>query len=149
MPLAGGQGWLQPTWNFGNSANPITTRGADYAHHIPGSPTGFENSAACLLSKENMVVDFIPNSNLYLSYPFSPLHDQCVNQLVLFGKPERAQERLLTADRPAQLNSETMLKELTKSKPSKLVENQNWLKIYFYLKFICTSHSILMKLWQL
>ena len=45
--------------------------------------------------KENMVVDFIPNSNLtYLSYPFSPPHDQCVNQLVLLSEPERAQERL-------------------------------------------------------
>ena len=34
---------------FGSSINPITTRGADYAHHITASPPGFENPAASLL----------------------------------------------------------------------------------------------------
>ena len=43
MPLEGGQG---P--EFGSSVNPITTRGADYAHHITASPPGFENPAASL-----------------------------------------------------------------------------------------------------
>ena len=33
---------------FGSSVNPITTRGADYAHHITVSPPGFENPAASL-----------------------------------------------------------------------------------------------------
>ena len=28
---------------FGSSVNPITTRGADYAHYITASPPGFEN----------------------------------------------------------------------------------------------------------
>ena len=32
-----------------SSVNPITTRGADYAHHITASPPGFENPAASLL----------------------------------------------------------------------------------------------------
>ena len=36
---------------FGSSVNPITTRGADYAHHITASPPGFENPAAALLRK--------------------------------------------------------------------------------------------------
>ena len=35
---------------FGSSINPITTRGADYAHHITASPPGFENLAASLFS---------------------------------------------------------------------------------------------------
>ena len=34
---------------IGNSVNPITTRGADYAHHITASPPGFENPAAALI----------------------------------------------------------------------------------------------------
>ena len=37
---------------FGTSVNPITTRGADYAHHITASPPGFENPAASLLMSE-------------------------------------------------------------------------------------------------
>ena len=43
MPLVGG---LNP--EFGSSINPTTTRGADYAHHITASPTGFENPVASL-----------------------------------------------------------------------------------------------------
>ena len=34
---------------FVSSVNPITTRGADYAHHITASPPGFENPAAALM----------------------------------------------------------------------------------------------------
>ena len=34
---------------FGSTVNPITTRRADYAHHITASPPGFENPAASLL----------------------------------------------------------------------------------------------------
>ena len=33
---------------FGTSVNPITTRGADYAHLITASPPGFENPATSL-----------------------------------------------------------------------------------------------------
>ena len=33
---------------FGSSVNPITTRGADYAHHITASPPEFEIQAASL-----------------------------------------------------------------------------------------------------
>ena len=35
---------------FGSSVNPITTRGADYAHHITASLPGFEIPAASLQS---------------------------------------------------------------------------------------------------
>ena len=34
---------------FGRSFNPITTRGADYTHHITASLPGFENPAASLI----------------------------------------------------------------------------------------------------
>ena len=48
---AAASGWAE--WalaypEFGRSVNPITTRGADYAHHITASPPGFENPAAAL-----------------------------------------------------------------------------------------------------
>ena len=48
---AAASGWAE--WalahpEFGSSVNPITTRGADYAHHITASPPGFENPAAAL-----------------------------------------------------------------------------------------------------
>ena len=39
-------GWAP---EFGSSVNLITTRGADYAHHITTSPPGFENPMASLL----------------------------------------------------------------------------------------------------
>jgi hypothetical protein len=45
MPLVGEQG-AHP--EFGSSVNPITTRGADYSHHITASPPGFENPATSL-----------------------------------------------------------------------------------------------------
>ena len=45
-------GWALAHQEFGSSVNPIilsiTTRGADYAHHITSSPPGFENPAAAL-----------------------------------------------------------------------------------------------------
>ena len=40
--------WALAHPEFGSSVNPITTRGADYAHHITASPPGFENPAASL-----------------------------------------------------------------------------------------------------
>ena len=44
----GWAGWALAHPEFGSSVNPITTRGADYAHHITASPPGFENPAAAL-----------------------------------------------------------------------------------------------------
>ena len=44
----GWAGLALPHPEFGSSVNPITTRGADYAHHITASPPGFENPAASL-----------------------------------------------------------------------------------------------------
>ena len=44
----GGGGWALAHPEFGSSVNPITTRGAEYAHHITASPPGFENPAAAL-----------------------------------------------------------------------------------------------------
>ena len=46
---SGWTGWDLAHPEFGSSVNPITTRGADYAHHITASPPGFENPAAALL----------------------------------------------------------------------------------------------------
>ena len=46
---SGWAGWALAHPEFGSSVNPITTRGADYAHHITASPPGFENPAASLL----------------------------------------------------------------------------------------------------
>ena len=45
---AAASGWAG--WAFGSSVNPITTRGADYAHLITASPPGFENLAASMLT---------------------------------------------------------------------------------------------------
>ena len=47
---SGWVGWALAHPEFQSSINPITTRGADYAHHITASPPGFENPAAFLLS---------------------------------------------------------------------------------------------------
>ena len=43
---SGWAGWALAHPTFGSSVNPITIRGADYAHHITDSPPGFENPAA-------------------------------------------------------------------------------------------------------
>ena len=45
---SGWAGWALAQPEFGSSVNPITTRGADYAHHITASPPGFGNPAAAL-----------------------------------------------------------------------------------------------------
>ena len=42
---SGWAGWALAHPEFGSSVNPITTRGADYAHHITATPPGFENPA--------------------------------------------------------------------------------------------------------
>ena len=47
---SGWAGWALAHPEFWSSVNPITTRGADYAHHITASPPGFENPAAALRS---------------------------------------------------------------------------------------------------
>ena len=41
-------GWPLAHLEFGSSVNPITTRGADYAHNITASPPRFENPVASL-----------------------------------------------------------------------------------------------------
>ena len=49
LPLNSGWAeWALAYPEFGSSVNPITTRGADYDHHITASPPGFENPAASL-----------------------------------------------------------------------------------------------------
>ena len=56
MPQLGGQGGLYIAHpEFGSSFNPITTRGADYAHHSTASPPGFENPAASLIITYTMI----------------------------------------------------------------------------------------------
>ena len=45
---SGWAGWALAHPELGSSVNPITTRGADYAHHITASPPGIENPAASL-----------------------------------------------------------------------------------------------------
>ena len=50
---SGWAGWALAHPEFGSSVNPITTRGADYAHHITASPPGFEIPAASLLLRQN------------------------------------------------------------------------------------------------
>ena len=44
----GWAGWAKAHPEFGSSINPITTRAADYAHHITASRPGFEIPAASL-----------------------------------------------------------------------------------------------------
>ena len=46
---SGWAAWALAHPEFWSSANPITTREADYAHHITASPTGFEKPAASLI----------------------------------------------------------------------------------------------------
>ena len=47
---SGWAGWALAHPEFGSSVNPISTRGADFAHHITACPPGFENLAASLSS---------------------------------------------------------------------------------------------------
>ena len=42
-------GWALAHPECGSSGNPISTSGADYAHHITASPPGFEDPAASLV----------------------------------------------------------------------------------------------------
>ena len=56
LPLVGGLAHPE----FGSSVNPITIRGADYAHHITASPPGFENPAASL---PKILLDFFKHTN--------------------------------------------------------------------------------------
>ena len=48
---SGWAGWALAHPEFGSSVNPITTRGADYAHHITACPPGFENLTVSLQNK--------------------------------------------------------------------------------------------------
>ena len=48
VAASGWAGWALAHPEFGVSVNPITTRGADYAHRITVCPPGFENLAASL-----------------------------------------------------------------------------------------------------
>ena len=49
-------GWALAYLEFARSVNPITTRGADYAHHITTSPSRLENTVAPLSYTENKCV---------------------------------------------------------------------------------------------
>ena len=42
-------GWALAHPEFVSSVNPITTRGADFTHHITASPPGFKNPSASLI----------------------------------------------------------------------------------------------------
>ena len=46
---SGCAGWALAHLEFGSLVNPVTTRGADCAHHITASPPRFENTAASLV----------------------------------------------------------------------------------------------------
>ena len=52
---SGWAGWALAHPEFGSSVNPITTKGADYAHHITASPPGFENLAVSLICHRKVV----------------------------------------------------------------------------------------------
>ena len=51
---SGWAGWALAHPEYGSSVNPITTRGADYAHHITASPPGFEDPAPSLLAPPDL-----------------------------------------------------------------------------------------------
>ena len=63
MTLAGRQG--------GRSVNPITTRGADYAHHITASPPGFENPATSLSYTKYLYLKYLIVRHLVVSHNLS------------------------------------------------------------------------------
>ena len=56
---SGWAGWALAHPEFGSSANPIPTRGADYAHHITACPPAFENLTV------SMSLDQVKSQNLY------------------------------------------------------------------------------------
>ena len=69
LPLhSGWAGWALAHPDFGSSVNPITTRGADYAHHIIASPPGFENSAAALVGTLLIQTKVLTNPINYSEY---------------------------------------------------------------------------------
>jgi hypothetical protein len=75
---SGWAGWALAHPEFGSSVNPITTRGADYAHHITASPPGFGNPAAAL--KHELKCQFSGNTSVLLGF-FDKLFD------VIFDDP--------------------------------------------------------------
>ena len=64
---SGWAGWALAHPEFGSSVNPITTRGADSAHHITASPPGFEIPAASLRSVSTLSKKNPDNQNLIYS----------------------------------------------------------------------------------
>ena len=52
---SGWTGWALAHLEFGSS---VTTRGADYAIHITACPPGFENLAASLTLKHQIMINF-------------------------------------------------------------------------------------------
>ena len=58
--------WALAHPEFESSVNPITTRGADYAHHITASPPGFENPAASLSIVKNLEFESLNSILAYL-----------------------------------------------------------------------------------
>jgi hypothetical protein len=67
---SGWAGWALAHPEFGSSVYPITTRGADYAHHITASPPGFEKPVASLDRQEHSNHTY-PNWSrfLYIYHP--------------------------------------------------------------------------------
>ena len=59
----GGAGGAAAPPDFGRSVNPISTRGADYAHHSTTCPPGFLTLAASLVKIS------LPNSNQKVFIP--------------------------------------------------------------------------------
>ena len=51
---AAASGWAGWALAHPSSVKPITTRGADHAHHITASPPGFENPAASLHLRQDV-----------------------------------------------------------------------------------------------
>ena len=74
MPLVGGQG--------GSSVNPISTRGAEYAHPITASTPGFENLTASLY---DLNVDIFNLERGQKSAFFDHLPNPWVLGLVIFN----------------------------------------------------------------
>ena len=76
---SGWAGWALAHPEFGSSVNPITTRGADFAHHITASPPGFENPAASLIGISKKLFAFANSHLIYKDAArFSNLGGQAV-----------------------------------------------------------------------
>jgi hypothetical protein len=69
---SGWAGWALAHPEFGSSINPIKTRGADYAHHITASPSGFENPAASLYYIQGIWL--VPNGHTLAGLAIKALH---------------------------------------------------------------------------